>query len=726
MRQKISKPIDLEKESLLTQLLITMVFVVSLLFIHQFNESFNTRTDSAIRYDRTTESFVVTEDDIASGDIFIGDRWILVPNVNADSIYNGSFSYSTYTQMPHIRNVSVSAELGWEDPGEDSEQVNTLNPIEFIEVSEGGRDRISAAYLARIILPSPYHTIRLNLSGINGSAEVFANGVDMGQVGYDDQDPGLDITCGYRSITLTADENGVIELIIAVKSFSDIYCPGITISPSLGTASTENRLIFTSLVWMIIETLAIFLSALAGMILLKSISNRRLFFIFLAIQIILLLYTMIDTRFIAIDSVSRIILRYTLSIILGFLSYLFVSSLFRNSKLNKFSKFWRIDYLIPLAIGIVLIVLMEADSCVLSDGTMLYLSLIYTLVSSSVCIFKVLFLYINENNAVVGLSGSVTAFFCFLGMYPDSMSIYNIPVYSQYFIAALISLEILIVAQYVRRYKYFQEMMEHLRYLVKEKTQHISEINRDLYNTNRRLMENEEARKNVLSNVSHDLKTPITAIRGYAELLIASGPNMKPEQRDMYLNNILKRSYQMEQIVSDIVELTRMESNANEFSFMELSIAELLDELVMMYEADMRNTGKKIELEIPEDDNLIVKADPRKFTRVIENLVSNAVNYSNEEALIRIKAWRSNADLPISEQRIHITVSDNGIGIPEDALPHIFDRFYRAGNSGQNIKGTGLGLSIVKTIIDHHDAEISVESTLGEGTTFHIVMRATY
>ena len=201
---------------------------------------------------------------------------------------------------------------------------------------------------------------------------------------------------------------------------------------------------------------------------------------------------------------------------------------------------------------------------------------------------------------------------------------------------------------------------------------------------------------------------------------------MKPEQRDMYLNNILKRSYQMEQIVSDIVELTRMESNANEFSFMELSIAELLDELVMMYEADMRNTGKKIELEIPEDDNLIVKADPRKFTRVIENLVSNAVNYSNEEALIRIKAWRSNADLPMSEQRIHITVSDNGIGIPEDALPHIFDRFYRAGNSGQNIKGTGLGLSIVKTIIDHHDAEISVESTLGEGTTFHIVMRATY
>ena len=182
----------------------------------------------------------------------------------------------------------------------------------------------------------------------------------------------------------------------------------------------------------------------------------------------------------------------------------------------------------------------------------------------------------------------------------------------------------------------------------------------------------------------------------------------------------------MERIVADIVELTRMESNSNEFSFTDVSMAELLDELYMLYEGDLHGTSKRLTLDLPEDDFLIVKADPKKISRVFENLISNAINYTYDEALIKVRAWRSDADKPVSEQRIHIEISDNGIGIPEEEIAKVFDRFYRAKNSGQNIKGTGLGLSIVKTIIEHHDADISVESRLGSGTTFHIVMKATY
>ena len=85
-------------------------------------------------------------------------------------------------------------------------------------------------------------------------------------------------------------------------------------------------------------------------------------------------------------------------------------------------------------------------------------------------------------------------------------------------------------------------------------------------------MENETARKNVLSNVSHDLRTPITAIRGYAEILLSPSANMNPSQQQNYLRNIIRRAEQMEQIISDIVELTRLESNANEFQFMDVSI----------------------------------------------------------------------------------------------------------------------------------------------------------
>ena len=125
-------------------------------------------------------------------------------------------------------------------------------------------------------------------------------------------------------------------------------------------------------------------------------------------------------------------------------------------------------------------------------------------------------------------------------------------------------------------------------------------------------------------------------------------------------------------------------------------------------------------------DSLIVKADPAKFSRVFENLISNAINYTGPKADIVVKAWRSGDLSHISTQKIHISVEDNGIGIPEQDIPRIFDRFYRAHNSGVNIKGTGLGLAIVKLICDKHDAEIKVTSKLGEGTTFEIIIGASY
>ena len=201
---------------------------------------------------------------------------------------------------------------------------------------------------------------------------------------------------------------------------------------------------------------------------------------------------------------------------------------------------------------------------------------------------------------------------------------------------------------------------------------------------------------------------------------------MDEEQKRTYLTNIVRRSEQMERIVSDIVELTRMESSDTEFMFTDLSISEMLDELVTMYSLDLDGTGKHLSIEIPDDDLLIVKADPKKFSRVFENLISNAINYTNDEASIVVKAWRTGEDLPVTEQKIHVSVKDNGIGIPPEEQSRIFDRFYRAKNSGINIKGTGLGLAIVKLICDRHNAEIKVKSDIGKGTEFEVVMDATY
>ena len=169
-----------------------------------------------------------------------------------------------------------------------------------------------------------------------------------------------------------------------------------------------------------------------------------------------------------------------------------------------------------------------------------------------------------------------------------------------------------------------------------------------------------------------------------------------------------------------------MESSDSDFHYTSVSIAEMLDELVMMYSMDLEDTDKHLTLDLPMRDSLIVKADPAKLSRVFENLISNAINYTGPQAEIVITAWRSGESANIVTQKIHITVEDNGIGIPEQDIPRIFDRFYRAHNSGVNIKGTGLGLAIVKLICDKHDAEINVTSTLGKGTKFEVILSASY
>ena len=308
----------------------------------------------------------------------------------------------------------------------------------------------------------------------------------------------------------------------------------------------------------------------------------------------------------------------------------------------------------------------------------------------------------------------------------DGMIVYTIPTYSNIFVIFSLIAEITLVSTYINQQREIKRNAAILKRQVREKTVFISEINRDLMLTNKKLLEGEVARKNVLSNVSHDLRTPITAIRGYAELMLSAQDNLSLEQRNSYLSNIVRRSEQMERIVSDIMELTRMESSDSDFHFTSVSIAEMLDELVVMYSMDLENGEKRLLLDLPSRDPLIVKADPAKLSRIFENLISNAINYTGQQAEISIKAWRTGDKSHISTQKIHITVEDNGIGIPEQDLPRIFDRFYRAKNSGVNIKGTGLGLAIVKLICDKHDAEISVKSTLGKGTVFEVIMSASY
>ena len=721
------KHLKLENDSVTRQLMTVLVFMLTFILVAQVMHIINNREESGVSYAYAQHTYTIGDHFDDSDTLFFDDHWILVPNIHPGALKIHSFKYSYFPTYAHYEDVSIDSRDGWNDLGSNAELYNAGNPPNLIRFyASPGKYSYCVAYLNKFRFPDNISTVYLSIPDIHGEAQVFCNGVYEGTLGDTSSETKLDFSCGYNSIPIHADTYGYAEVVICVTCDEGTYAPGILSAPAFTLKTTDTKAIVVSSVWFaILITLTVFFT-LGGLIITRTIEGMHKFFILLVYEIAFLAYLTLHERYVITNSITRTKASYALTVIMAATAFTFVSSIFSSSEFNKKHPYWKWDSLVVCGVGILLGIAPIIDPTVWSDSRHIVIPYVYTFLFSAIVILKILFFYLKEKRSTLGLIAASTFLFMFVYMHEDPTTKYNVPFYSVFFAIAITVISVYFFFLYVHQYKVLAQTSDRLRYLVKEKTIHISEINRDLYNTNKKLLENEEARKNVLSNVSHDLRTPVTAIRGYAELLSTARKNMKDEQIDNYLNNIIKRSQQMERIVADIVELTRMESNSNEFSFTDVSMAELLDELYMLYEGDLHGTSKRLTLDLPEDDFLIVKADPKKISRVFENLISNAINYTYDEALIKVRAWRSDADKPVSEQRIHIEISDNGIGIPEEEIAKVFDRFYRAKNSGQNIKGTGLGLSIVKTIIEHHDADISVESRLGSGTTFHIVMKATY
>ena len=224
------------------------------------------------------------------------------------------------------------------------------------------------------------------------------------------------------------------------------------------------------------------------------------------------------------------------------------------------------------------------------------------------------------------------------------------------------------------------------------------------------MKEMEDYRKEYLGNVSHELKTPLFSIQGYIETL-KDGAVENLNIRDKYLERIGKSVERLLNIVKDLDMISQLETGEISLNYSKFDINLLIKEIFELLEMQAQNRTAKLHLQ--NTSPVFVNADKQKISQVLINLISNAIHYSNrEEALIKIKTVTNN-NLAI------IQISDNGMGIKPEALPRIFERFYRV-ESSRNRKdgGSGLGLAIVKHIMEAHKQNISVESTYLEGTTF--------
>lgn len=219
--------------------------------------------------------------------------------------------------------------------------------------------------------------------------------------------------------------------------------------------------------------------------------------------------------------------------------------------------------------------------------------------------------------------------------------------------------------------------------------------------------------RDFVANASHELRTPITVIRGFAETL-QDLPELSQEVIREIIEKIVRSCQRMDNLVKSLLLLADLE-NLPESRFQEWDIISIIDNC--RHNVTSVYPGAKIEVEKGQE-SIIIHADPDIFEIALTNLLDNAAKYSKPPARIRVKVQQQ-------DQTVIVQISDQGIGIPEADLEHIFERFYTVNKAhSRKLGGAGLGLSIVKTIIEKHRGKISVASTFGQGTTFTILLPA--
>ncbi len=225
----------------------------------------------------------------------------------------------------------------------------------------------------------------------------------------------------------------------------------------------------------------------------------------------------------------------------------------------------------------------------------------------------------------------------------------------------------------------------------------------------------EEARRSFVANVSHELRSPLTSMRGFLEAM--QDGTIPVEEQGKYLDIVINENRRMTAMVNDLLDLARIESGQVLLKTEPFDINELMTRTLLTFE--VRVDSKKLDVELDIGDRkLMVDADPSQIAQVLRNLIDNAIKFTPDGGSLKLSA---KAD----KKQAVISVRDSGKGIDKESIPYLFERFYKAekAHTPGESAGTGLGLAIVKRIIDQHDQEITVESEPGKGTCFTFTLK---
>ena len=220
------------------------------------------------------------------------------------------------------------------------------------------------------------------------------------------------------------------------------------------------------------------------------------------------------------------------------------------------------------------------------------------------------------------------------------------------------------------------------------------------------LSKNDRLQKELISNISHDLRTPLTMIKGYGEMMRDIPGENTPEN----IQVVIDETARLTELVNDMLDLSKIQSGARTPEFREFCFTEMVRQTLIRYEKLTMQEGYKIEFEADRDVN--VMADAGMILQVVYNLINNAINYTGDDKYVCVKQT-------VLDGAVRLSVTDTGAGISEEDIPRIWDRYYKVDKVHRRMTvGTGLGLSIVKGILETHNASYGVQSRKGGGSTF--------
>ena len=228
----------------------------------------------------------------------------------------------------------------------------------------------------------------------------------------------------------------------------------------------------------------------------------------------------------------------------------------------------------------------------------------------------------------------------------------------------------------------------------------------------------EQEQKELISNIAHDLKTPITAIKGYAEGIL-DGVADTPDKQERYLRTIYNKANEMNTLINELTLYSKIDTNKIPYNFQKINVKEYFMECAEELGLDLENQHVHLSYFNYVGDDVTIIADPEQLRRVIHNIVGNSIKYMRADHQDRISIRINDVG-----DFVQVEIEDNGKGIAKKDLPYIFDRFYRADASRNSAAGgSGIGLSIVKKIIEDHGGKIWATSKEDEGTVMYFVLR---